>query len=81
MSTNGYYIGKKYCPEFGDSTKITVHLNMNKRACIFTINEIKYPETLEYDGLPEKLYLVVSLSHPGHIQILAHQKVEAYYNL
>ncbi|CAG8590979.1 uncharacterized protein OCT59_001021 [Rhizophagus irregularis] len=74
ISTGGNYRNKNYCPNFGNDAKITVHLDMNKRACTFTINGIKYLETLEHDGLPEKLYPVVSLSRPGRIRIQAHQK-------
>ena len=40
-SSNSLY----YCPPFKDGTKITVHLNMNKRTCAFTVNGVKYPET------------------------------------
>ncbi|GES97610.1 hypothetical protein GLOIN_2v1869497 [Rhizophagus clarus] len=61
-----------YCPSFGDDTKITVHLNMNKRTCAFTVNGIKYPEILEWNNLPSKLHPVVSLRHPGRFRIKPH---------
>ena len=41
-----------YCPPFDeDGSKITVHLDMNKR---FTVNGIKYPEVSGWDDLPSK---------------------------
>ncbi|CAB5356692.1 unnamed protein product [Rhizophagus irregularis] len=64
-----------YCPPFGDGTKITVHLNMIKRTCAFTVNGTKYPEVPEWNNLPSKLYPVVSLKFPGRLRIQSHQKV------
>ncbi|CAG8640423.1 uncharacterized protein OCT59_001027 [Rhizophagus irregularis] len=57
-----------YCPSFADGTKITVHLDMNKRTCAFTVNGTKYREISEWK-LPSKLSPVVSLSHPGRFRI------------
>ncbi|CAB4403530.1 unnamed protein product [Rhizophagus irregularis] len=31
-----------YCPAFGDGARITVHLDMNKRTCTFSVNGKKY---------------------------------------
>ncbi|CAB5356764.1 unnamed protein product [Rhizophagus irregularis] len=64
----------KYCPPFGDGTIITVHLDMNKRTCAFTVNGTKYQEVSEWNNLPPKLYPVVSLCHPGRFRIQPHQK-------
>ncbi|GBB97712.1 hypothetical protein RclHR1_03050001 [Rhizophagus clarus] len=74
ITTDGYYRHKNYCPKFGDGKKITVHLDMIKRACTFTINGKKYPETLEHDNLPKKHHPVVLISGPSRIRIQAHQK-------
>ncbi|RGB37161.1 hypothetical protein C1646_757212 [Rhizophagus diaphanus] len=63
-----------YCPSFGDGTKITVHLDMNKRTCSFTINGIKYREVSEWN-LPSKLHPVVSLRYPGRFRIQPHKKI------
>ncbi|GBC03177.1 hypothetical protein RclHR1_00500025 [Rhizophagus clarus] len=63
-----------YCPSFGDGTKITVHLDMNKRTCAFTINGIRYPEVAVWNNLPSKLYPVASLCYPGRLRIQYHQK-------
>jgi hypothetical protein len=60
---------KNYCPKFGDGARITVHLDMNKRTCSFTINGKKYPEISRWNNLPSKLYPVVSLRHPGRFRI------------
>ena len=57
----------RYCPEFGDGAKITVHLDMNKRTLAFTVNGTKYPNVGW--NLPSKLYPVVSLRQYGHIRI------------
>ncbi|CAB5182291.1 uncharacterized protein OCT59_000297 [Rhizophagus irregularis] len=57
---SGNYI-KNYCPLFGDGTKITVHLDMNKRTCAFTVNSTKYPEVSAWNNLLSKLYPVTSL--------------------
>ncbi|GES97574.1 hypothetical protein GLOIN_2v810536 [Rhizophagus clarus] len=63
-----------YCPSFyEDGTKITVHLDMNKRTCAFTVNGTKYPEVSAWN-LPSKLYPVLSLCHPGRFRIQPHQK-------
>jgi hypothetical protein len=64
-----------YCPSFGVGTIITVHLDMNKRSCAFTVNGTKYPEVSEWDNLSSKLYPVVSLKHPGRFRIQPHQKI------
>ncbi|CAB5189634.1 unnamed protein product [Rhizophagus irregularis] len=63
----------KYCPSFGDGTKVTVHLDMNKGTCSFTVNGTKYPEVPEWNNLPPKLYPVVSLKFPGRLRIQPHQ--------
>ncbi|GBB97715.1 hypothetical protein RclHR1_03050004 [Rhizophagus clarus] len=65
---------ENYCPSFGDGTKVTVHLDMNKTTCAFTVNDIKYPEVSEWNNLPSKLYPVVSLKDPGRFRIQPHQK-------
>ncbi|GES97535.1 hypothetical protein GLOIN_2v1878045 [Rhizophagus clarus] len=57
--------GIDYCPSFGDGARITVHLDMNKRTCAFTVNGKKYPEVSAWNNLPSKLYPVVSLRYPG----------------
>ncbi|GBB90588.1 hypothetical protein RclHR1_01760012 [Rhizophagus clarus] len=68
-SVNGSY----YCPSFHeDGARITVHLNLSKRTCAFTVNGIKYREITEWDDLPSKLYPVVSLCHPGRFRIQPH---------
>ncbi|POG66424.1 hypothetical protein GLOIN_2v1802430 [Rhizophagus irregularis DAOM 181602=DAOM 197198] len=64
-----------YCSSFKDGTKITVHLDMNKRTCAFTVNGIKYPEVSGWNNLPSKLYPVVSLKFPGLLRIQTHQKI------
>ncbi|CAB5356750.1 unnamed protein product [Rhizophagus irregularis] len=65
---------ENYCPPFGDGTKVTVHLDMNKRTCAFSIDGKKYREVSEWDNLPSKLYPVVSLFSPGRFRIQPHQK-------
>ncbi|POG59993.1 hypothetical protein GLOIN_2v810459 [Rhizophagus irregularis DAOM 181602=DAOM 197198] len=66
---------RNYCPSFHkDGARITVHLDMNKRTCAFTVNGIKYREILEWNNLPSKPYPVVSLRYPGRFRILSHQK-------
>ncbi|CAG8650520.1 10266_t:CDS:1, partial [Rhizophagus irregularis] len=78
MGSNGdcYNSSKavKYCLPFGDGTIITVHLDMNKRTCAFTINGTKYPEVSAWNNLPSKLYPVGSLNYPGRFRIQLHQK-------
>ncbi|CAG8565495.1 2391_t:CDS:2 [Rhizophagus irregularis] len=54
--------------------KITVHIDMNKRTCFFTVNGTKYPEVSAWNNLSSKLYPVVSLKYPGRIRIQPHQK-------
>ena len=64
-----YHKSSNYCPGFGDGAKITVHLDMNKRTCAFTVNGTKYPEVSNWNNLPSKLYPVVSLYYPGRLRI------------
>ncbi|CAB5189670.1 unnamed protein product [Rhizophagus irregularis] len=71
---NNFSKAVKYCLPFGDGTIITVHLDMNKRTCAFTINGTKYPEVSAWNNLPSKLYPVVSLNYPGRFRIQPHQK-------
>ena len=66
----------KYCPSFeGDNSKVTVHLDMKKRTCAFTVNGTIYPVVSEWNDLPSKLYPVVSLRSPGKFRIQSHQKI------
>ncbi|CAI2175249.1 8940_t:CDS:2 [Funneliformis geosporum] len=66
----------KYCPAFNqDNSKVTVHLDMYKRTCAFTVNGTKYPPVAEWNDLPSKLYPVVSLKYPGQFRIQSHQKI------
>ncbi|CAB5189659.1 unnamed protein product [Rhizophagus irregularis] len=78
LSSNGYCYNSNtrlsYCPSFGSGTKITVHLDMNKRTCAFTVNGTKYPEVLAWNNLPSKLYPIVSLCYPSRFRIQLHQK-------
>ncbi|CAB5189667.1 unnamed protein product [Rhizophagus irregularis] len=71
---NSYIVN--YCPTFHeDGARITVHLDMNKRTCAFTINDgKKYREVSEWNNLPSKLYPVVSFCYPGRIRIQPHRK-------
>ncbi|CAG8647001.1 uncharacterized protein OCT59_000936 [Rhizophagus irregularis] len=63
-----------YCPPFhNDGAKITVHLDMNRRTCSFTVNGTKYSEVSAWNNLPSKLYPVVSLYSPGRFRIQPHQ--------
>jgi hypothetical protein len=86
LGSNGYCHSSgisivNYCPRFErfeDSTRITVHLDMNKRTCAFTVNGTKYREVTEWNNLPSKLYPVVSLRYPGRFRIQSHQKIDNY---
>ncbi|GES97595.1 hypothetical protein GLOIN_2v1601094 [Rhizophagus clarus] len=62
-----------YCPGFGNGTKVTIHLNLNKRTCAFTVNDIKYPEVSAWNDLPSKLYPAASLRYPGRFRIQPRQ--------
>ncbi|RGB37165.1 hypothetical protein C1646_666378 [Rhizophagus diaphanus] len=64
--------GVDTCPPFGDGTIITVHLDMNKRTCSFTVNGIRYYVRI-WKNLPPTLIPVVSLAYPGRIRIQPHQ--------
>jgi hypothetical protein len=72
---NNSNIASKYCLLFRkDNTKVTVHLNMYKKTCAFSIDGTKCKE-ITVKNLPSKLYPVVSLCHPGRLRILPYQKV------
>jgi hypothetical protein len=75
LGTNGrYYKGSSYCPPFGDGARITIHFDMDKRTCAFTVNGIKYQEVSEWNNLPSKLYPVASFGCPARLRIQPHQK-------
>ncbi|RGB37170.1 hypothetical protein C1646_741305 [Rhizophagus diaphanus] len=65
---------ENYCPPFGDGTKVTVHFDMNKRTCAFTVNDTRYREVSEWNNLPSKLYPVVSICNLGHLRIQPHKE-------
>ncbi|CAB5356880.1 unnamed protein product [Rhizophagus irregularis] len=66
---SGNRVYNNYCQSFGDGAKITVHIDMNKRTCSFTVKGTKYPEISAWNNLPSKLYPVASLCYPGRIRI------------
>ncbi|CAB5368842.1 unnamed protein product [Rhizophagus irregularis] len=73
---SGNYL-EDYCPSLGDGTRITVHLDMNKKTCAFTVNGTRYPEVLYCNNnLPSKFYPVASLCYPGRFRIQSHQKLD-----
>ncbi|RGB34118.1 hypothetical protein C1646_787651 [Rhizophagus diaphanus] len=77
LSSNGHcrnsrVLIKNYCTNFGDGTIVTVHLDMNRRTCAFTVNGKRYRNMLEWNNLPSKLYPVVSIRHPGRCRIQPH---------
>jgi hypothetical protein len=72
--TSGIWLNS-YCPRFGDGAKITVHLDMYRRTCSFTVNGTRYPELPEWNNLPSVLYPVVSLKYPGRFRIQPHQDI------
>ncbi|GES97528.1 hypothetical protein GLOIN_2v1482344 [Rhizophagus clarus] len=80
LGSNGYCSNASikefnYCPGFHkDGTIVTVHLDMNKRTCAFSVNGTKYREITEWNNLPPKLYPVVSLCRHGRFRIQPHQK-------
>ncbi|CAB5211164.1 unnamed protein product [Rhizophagus irregularis] len=78
LDIKGIYInsdkGSSYCPPFGDGAIITVHMDMNKRTCAFTVNGTRYQEVSEWNNLPSKLYPVVSLGHFAKLRIQPHRK-------
>ncbi|UZN99729.1 uncharacterized protein OCT59_000996 [Rhizophagus irregularis] len=79
LGSGGYFCNPKnsvyYCPSFHkDGTRITVHLDMNKRTCAFTINGTKCREVSEWKNLASNLYPVVSLKYPGRFRIQPHRK-------
>ncbi|RGB27931.1 hypothetical protein C1646_797900 [Rhizophagus diaphanus] len=78
LGSNGYCLNNSknvyYCPLFhSNGAKITVHLDMKKRTCSFTVNGTNYSEVSAWNNLPSKLYPVVSLYNPGRFRIQPHQ--------
>ncbi|CAI2163011.1 20157_t:CDS:1 [Funneliformis geosporum] len=77
LGSTGYAVhsGKhlSYCPSFEkDNSKVTVHLDMNKRTCAFTVNGTRYPAVSVWNDLPSILYPVVSLRYPSQFRIQLH---------
>ncbi|RGB27933.1 concanavalin A-like lectin/glucanase domain-containing protein [Rhizophagus diaphanus] len=80
LGSNGYCYNsnkhiRNYCPSFGDGARITIHLDMNKKTCAFTVNGKKYPEVPSWNNLPSKLYPVASLYYPARYRIQPHKKI------
>jgi len=67
---NGPYTNN-YGQEFEENDKITVHLNMGKRTCSFSVNGKIYP--VAFDNLPDVVYPAISLIAPGRARIELHQ--------
>ncbi|PKK79449.1 hypothetical protein RhiirC2_727236 [Rhizophagus irregularis] len=67
---NGPYTNK-YGKEFKENDRITVHLDMGKRTCSFSINGKRYP--IAFRDLPDEIYPAVSLKAPGRARIEPHQ--------
>ncbi|CAI2182910.1 2089_t:CDS:2, partial [Funneliformis geosporum] len=62
-----------YCSPFKvDNSKVTVHLDMKKKTCAFSVNGTRYPVVSGWKNLPSKLYPVVSLINPGQFRIQLH---------
>ncbi|CAG8573067.1 8376_t:CDS:2 [Rhizophagus irregularis] len=79
LGTCGYFHNSnkvlKYCSQFqNNDIKVTVHLNMYKKTCAFSVNDMMYKE-ISVKDLPSKLYPVVSLKNNGRLRILPYQKV------
>ncbi|EXX55261.1 uncharacterized protein OCT59_000974 [Rhizophagus irregularis] len=79
LGSNGYCRNsgisslENYCPPFHeDGARITVHLDMDKRTCSFTVNDTKYREVSEWNNLPSKLHPVVSLGYRSRCRIQPH---------
>ncbi|CAB5356824.1 unnamed protein product [Rhizophagus irregularis] len=79
LGFNGYCYNSgnrinNHCPSFGDGAMITIHLDMNRKTCAFTVNGTKYQEVPTWNNLPSRLYPVASLTYPGRYRIQPHKK-------
>ncbi|CAG8501737.1 3163_t:CDS:1 [Acaulospora morrowiae] len=64
------------CPDIAQpfncpGSEVTVHLNMDKKTCAFSINGKRYPPIPEWNDLPPRLYFVASLSSRGRLKIMS----------
>jgi hypothetical protein len=66
----------EYGRKFKEKDIITVHLDMEKRTCSFSVNGISYP--VAFRDLPDEIYPAVSLCAPGKAKIEPHVKVPKY---
>ncbi|RIA90135.1 concanavalin A-like lectin/glucanase domain-containing protein [Glomus cerebriforme] len=57
----------KYGQKFKENDRITVHLDMKKRTCSFSVNGTNYP--VAFRNLPNRVYPAVSLKAPGKARI------------
>ncbi|CAB4440186.1 unnamed protein product [Rhizophagus irregularis] len=64
-NTHSYRI--KYGQTFKEKDRITVHLDMEKRTCSFSVNGKRYP--IAFRNLPDEVYPAVSLRAPGRARI------------
>ncbi|CAG8561745.1 2493_t:CDS:1 [Ambispora leptoticha] len=61
---------QKYGSTFGKGSTITVHLDMTKRTCAFSIDRVRYP--VAWSNLPEKLYPAAAIWKFGRLRIKPH---------
>ncbi|CAG8663021.1 14099_t:CDS:1 [Ambispora leptoticha] len=61
---------QKYGTKFGKGSTITVHLDMTRRTCAFSIDGIRYP--VAWSNLPEKLYPAAAIWKFGRLRIKPH---------
>ncbi|RIA98960.1 concanavalin A-like lectin/glucanase domain-containing protein [Glomus cerebriforme] len=60
---------KRYDAKYKEGDKVTVHLDMKKKTCGFSINNNKKFIVSEWKNIPSQVYPVVSLGHGSKLRI------------
>ncbi|RIA98959.1 concanavalin A-like lectin/glucanase domain-containing protein [Glomus cerebriforme] len=73
LGSDGYVYHKRkwkwYDAKYKEGDIVTVHLNMKKRTCAFSINNNKKPIVSEWNTISSQVYPIVSLGHGSKLRI------------
>ncbi|RIA98958.1 concanavalin A-like lectin/glucanase domain-containing protein [Glomus cerebriforme] len=73
LGSDGYVYHKGkwkwYDAKYKECDKVTVHLDMKKKTCAFSINNNKKPIVFEWKNIPSQVYPIVSLGYGSKLRI------------
>ncbi|CAB4416351.1 unnamed protein product [Rhizophagus irregularis] len=76
LGSDGYVYHKKdwkwYDARFKESDIVTVHLDMTKKSCSFSVNGIRRPNVSEWTNISSEVRPVVSIRQSGKLRVQPH---------